>query len=50
MKKMSILVPAAVVTVLLSAMVLASPRDASVEGAVAGAPDCAAAYHMAMSN
>lgn len=47
MKKLSILVPAAVAGVLVSAMVLAAPVATSVSGKSTGAPDRAAAYKLA---
>jgi hypothetical protein len=50
MKKLSILVPAAVAGVLVSAMVFAAPQTAPVKATVAGAPDRAAAYFLATAN
>ena len=50
MKKLSILVPAAVAGVLLSAMVLAAPQTVTTKATVAGAPDRAAAYMLATAN
>jgi hypothetical protein len=50
MKKLSILVPAAVAGVLLSAMVLAAPQTATAKATVAGAPDRATAYLIASAN
>lgn len=50
MKKLSILVPAAVAGVLVSAMVLAAPVGTAKSGAVAGAPDRAAAYALATAD
>lgn len=50
MKKMSILVPAAVATALFSAMVLAGPQPASIDGKASGLPNRAEAYFLAMGN
>jgi hypothetical protein len=50
MKKLTILVPAAVAGVLVSAMVLAAPQDASGKVSAAGAPDRAAAFQIATAN
>jgi hypothetical protein len=47
MKKMSILVPAAVAGVLLSAMVLAAPQTVQVEQTGVVSLDRAAAYRLA---
>lgn len=50
MKKLSILVPAAVGGILLSAMVLAAPQSGTDASSPAGAPDRAAAYKIASAN
>lgn len=50
MKRMSILVPAAVLAVLGAAMVLAAPQGGSEKATVAKAPDRAAAYHLAIAD
>jgi hypothetical protein len=50
MKKLSILVPAAVAGVLVSAMVFAAPQTTAVKATVAGAPDRAAAYLIATAD
>lgn len=50
MKKMSILVPAAVATALFSAMVIAGPQPASIDGKESGIPNRAEAYFLAIAN
>lgn len=50
MKKLSILVPAAVAGILVSAMVLAAPQSGSETASPAGAPDRAAAYLIATAD
>ena len=47
MKKLSILVPAAVAGILVSAMVLAAPQSGALKSTVAAAPDRAEAYRIA---
>lgn len=50
MKKLTILVPAAIAGVLVSAMVLAAPASVSTIGKPATAPDRAEAYRLAMAD
>jgi hypothetical protein len=50
MKKLSILVPAAVAGILVSAMVLAAPQSGAMKPTVAGAPDRAEAYRIATAD
>lgn len=50
MKKLSILVPAAVAGILVSAMVLAAPQAGALKPGVAAAPDRAAAYRVATAD
>jgi hypothetical protein len=50
MKKLSSLIPAAVATVLLSAMVLAAPQTSATSAAAAKAPNRAEAYALATAN
>ena len=50
MKNLSILVPAVMAGVLVAATVLAAPLSQAAKPAPAGAPDRAAAYHLAMGN
>jgi hypothetical protein len=49
-KNLSILVPAVMAGVLVAATVLAAPLSEAAKPAPAGAPDRAAAYHLAMGN
>lgn len=50
MKKLSILVPAAAVVVLLSAMVIAAPQVGADNGTIAAAPDRSEAFLIASAD